>query len=170
VEPAEIEALEECLEELLPGRPRVRAASPVLLDDPDAVAERRVLIVEDGPTITHGGMPWGAGHQVVSRLQGVTLVDPREHAHPEIARVFDAYPHIGPVLPAMGYGTGQLAALQATIDAAPADVVVAATPIDLAAQIDVRQPIVRARYRYGDFGEPRLSDLVDARLEVFGLK
>jgi predicted GTPase len=168
-EPAAVEALKDRLAALLPERPIVRAASPVALDDPDAVAGKRVLVVEDGPTITHGGMPWGAGHHAVSALPGVTLVDARECAHPEISKVFDAFPHIGPVLPAMGYGVEQLAALQATIDAAPADVVVAATPIDLAAQIKVRQPIIRARYRYDDIGEPRLNDLVDARLFGSGL-
>ncbi len=165
----QVSALETRLKGLLPDRPIVRAASPVKLDRPDAVEGKRVLIVEDGPTITHGGMPWGAGHQIVSTLSSVTLVDPRTHAHPEIIKVFDAYPHIGPVLPAMGYGPKQLAALQATINAASADVVVAATPIDLAVQIEVNKPVVRARYRYVDFGSPRLTTLLDARLSDLGL-
>lgn len=168
-ETAQVTALEKRLGALLPGRPIVRAASPVVLDNPDAVKGKRVLIVEDGPTITHGGMPWGAGYRVVGALPGVTLVDPRVHAHPEIKKVFDAYPHIGPVLPAMGYGAEQLAALQATINATPADVVVVATPVDLAARITVNQPVVRAHYRYDDFGEPRLSALIDARLSDLGV-
>lgn len=168
-DPQQVAILEERLSVDLPGRPIVLAASPVSLEDPEAVKGRRVLIVEDGPTITHGGMPWGAGHRVVSDLPGVTLVDPRAHAHPDIAKVFEAYPHIGPVLPAMGYGPEQLAALQATINAAPVDVVVAATPIDLAAQMDVRQPVVRAHYDYGDFGQLKLSQLIDARLPDLGL-
>jgi predicted GTPase len=167
-EPAVVDGLEQELSALLPGRPLVRAASPVSLEDPETVAGRRVLVIEDGPTITHGGMPWGAGHVAVSQLAEATLVDPRPYAGEEIAKVFDLYPHIGPVLPAMGYGRSQLAALQATIDATPADVVVAATPIDLAAQIDIRQPIVRVRYQYGDFGEPRLCDLIDGRLLDLG--
>ena len=169
VELVQIAALERRLGALLRGKAIVRAASPVVLDDPDAVEGKRVLIVEDGPTITHGGMPWGAGYSVVSKLPGVTLVDPRAHAHPDIKKVFDAYPHIGPVLPAMGYGAGQLAALQATINNASADVVVAATPIDLAAQIKVSQPVVRAHYGYRDFGQPRLSELIGARLPGLGL-
>ncbi len=166
---AQVVALEKRLGALLPDRPIVRAASPVVLDNPDAVKGKRVLVVEDGPTITHGGMPWGAGHRIVSTLPAVTLVDPRAHAHPEIREVFASYPHIGPVLPAMGYGAKQLAALQATINAASADVVVAATPIDLAAQIDLNKPVVRAHYHYADFGQPRLSELIDARLPVLGL-
>ena len=157
------------LSRLLPDRAIVEAASPVTLDDPAAVAGKRVLVVEDGPTITHGGMPWGAGYTAVDALPGVTLVDPRDHAHPDIARVFEAYAHIGPVLPAMGYGDKQIAALQATINGAEADVVVAATPIDLARQVDLRLPVVRARYRHADCGDSRLADLVDARLADAGL-
>lgn len=168
-EMAQVIALEERLGTLLPGRPVVRAASPVALDDLDAVKGKRVLVVEDGPTITHGGMPWGAGYQVVNTLPGVTLVDPRTHAHPDIENVFDAYPHIGPVLPAMGYGAEQMTALQATINAASADVVVTATPIDLTALIEVNKPVVRAHYRYADFGQPSLGDLIDARLSDLGL-
>lgn len=168
-DPAAVEVLAGRLAGLLPERPIVRAASPVLLDGPDGVAGKRVLVVEDGPTITHGGMPWGAGYHAVSALPTTTLVDARQCAHPEIRKVFEAFPHIGPVLPAMGYSIEQLAALEATIDATPADVVVAATPIDLAAQIKVRQPIIRARYRYEDIDEPHLTDLVDDRLFGFGL-
>lgn len=162
--PAAAGELADRLSRLVPGRPVVEAGSPVALDDADAVAGRRVLVVEDGPTITHGGMPWGAGYKAVEALPGVTLVDPRGSAHPAIARVFEAYPHIGPVLPAMGYGDEQVAALQATINGADADVVVVATPIDLARRIALRLPAVRARYRHADRGGAALADLVDARL------
>jgi predicted GTPase len=165
----QVTALERRIAALKPGRSIVQAASPVVLDDPDSVKGKRVLIVEDGPTITHGGMPWGAGYSVVSALPDVTVVDPRTNADPDIKAVFEAYPHIGPVLPAMGYSEGQLAALQTTIDASSADVVVVATPIDLAAQIKVRQPMVRARYRYADFGQTRLSTLIDVWLADLGL-
>ena len=163
----ELDRLEARLRRLVPGRPIVRAASPVTLDDEGAVLGKRVLVVEDGPTITHGGMPWGAGYQAVAAISGATLVDPRAHAHPEIAEVYEAYPHIGPVLPAMGYGAPQVVALRATIEAAGADVVVAATPIDLAGVIDVAVPIVRARYGYANFGPPRLTDLIDLRLAAW---
>ncbi len=163
----EVDRIEARLRRLVPDRPIVRAASPVTLDQEGAVAGKRVLVVEDGPTITHGGMPWGAGYQAVAAISGVTLVDPRVHAHPEIAGVYEAYPHIGPVLPAMGYGASQVEALRATIEAAGADVVVAATPIDLAGVIDVAVPIVRARYGYADFGAPRLTDLIDLRLAAW---
>jgi predicted GTPase len=141
----------------------VRGASPVRLDDEDAVRGRRVLVVEDGPTITHGSMPHGAGF-VAATAAGAAIVDPRASAAPEIARVFAQYPHIGPVLPAVGYSRGQLEALRMTIDRADADVVVSATPVDLGRLIAVKKPIIRARYEFAETGEPRLGALVDAWL------
>jgi len=147
----------------------IRAASPVALDDPAAVNGKRVLVVEDGPTITHGGMAHGAGY-VAAEAAGVGgIVDPRASAAPAIAAVFEAYPHIGPVLPAMGYGDEQLAALRETIEASDAEVVIAATPIDLAALIRLSKPVVRARYAYADAGEPRLWPRIEAFLEARGL-
>jgi predicted GTPase len=139
----------------------VRAASPVRLDNPAGVAGRRVLIVDDGPTITHGGMPYGAGF-VASVSAGVSeIVDPRASATSEIRKVYEAFPHIGKVLPAMGYSAGQLAALAETINRSEAEVVVAGTPIDLAALIKLDKPVIRARYEFTDAGEPTLGSLVD---------
>ena len=147
-----------------PTAPILRAASPVRLDEPAAVKGRRVLVVEDGPTITHGGMPYGAGHVAALAAGAAEIVDPRPSAVSEIAAVFVAYPHIGKVLPAVGYGPAQLQALAATIRASAADVVVSATPIDLARLIAIDKPIVRARYEYAEVGEPALSTFVDAFL------
>lgn len=138
----------------------VRAASPVRLDDPAAVSGKRVLVVEDGPTITHGGMPYGAGY-VAARAAGATIVDPRPHAAAPILAVFSRYPHIGPVLPAVGYGPDQLLALRDTIERAEIDAVVAATPIDLAALLRLRKPVVRARYEFADASEPSLAGIID---------
>jgi predicted GTPase len=147
----------------------IRAASPVTLDNAAAVKGKRVLIVEDGPTITHGGMPHGAGF-VAAEAAGVgAIVDPRASAAPAIAAVFDAYPHIGPVLPAEGYGEAQLAALRETIEASAADIVISATPLDLAALIALSKPVVRARYAYADAGEPRLWPQIEAFLDEKGL-
>ena len=139
----------------------VRGASPVRLDDPAAVKGRRTLIVEDGPTITHGGMPYGAGYVAALAAGASDIVDPRAMAAPEIRAVFETYPHIGKVLPAVGYGTAQLRAIESTIDRAAAEVVVSATPIDLARLIRVRQPIVRARYAFAETGETSLSAILD---------
>jgi predicted GTPase len=142
----------------------VRAASPVRLDDPAAVRGRRVLVVEDGPTITHGGMPHGAGYVAATEAGADTIVDPRASAAPFMATVFERYPHIGRVLPAVGYSGAQLEALRESINGARADVVVAATPIDLAALIAIDKPVVRARYDFADAGEPTLGSVVDAFL------
>ncbi|MDP2326485.1 MAG: GTPase [Dehalococcoidia bacterium] len=141
----------------------VRAASPVALDDPSLVAGRRVLVVDDGPTLTHGGMAYGAGY-VAAVAAGAEIVDPLPFADPLIAAALSQYPHIRSVLPALGYGAEQLAALQRSIAAAPVDFVISGTPIDLAALIDVPMPILRARYEFADAGEPRLGPIVDAVL------
>jgi len=151
----------------------IRAASPVTLDDTPAVKGKRVLVVEDGPTITHGGMPYGAG-LIAAEAGGVgAIVDPRASAAPAIAAVFEAYPHIGPVLPAMGYDADQLAALRETIEASAAEVVIAATPIDLAALIALTKPVIRARYGYADAdadaGDPRLWPQIETFLVAKGL-
>jgi predicted GTPase len=129
------------------------------------VRGRRVLVVEDGPTTTHGGMPWGAGYLAAKRAGASAILDPREWAAPGIAAVYAAWPHIGPVLPATGYSPEQVAALRETIERAPADVVVAATPIDLAALLRLHKPVVRARYEFAEWGDPTLAGLVERFLE-----
>jgi predicted GTPase len=147
----------------------VRAGSPVRLDDPAAVTGRRVLVIEDGPTTTHGGMAHGAGFAAAMRGHAREIVDPRPYAVPQIASVYTAYPHLGHVLPAMGYSAEQLAALQQTINATPAEVVVSATPIDLAALIKVNKPVVRARYEYAEVEDPGLTGIVEDFLRREGL-
>lgn len=147
----------------------VRAGSPVRLDDMAAVKGKRVLVIEDGPTSTHGGMAYGAGFAAATRAQAAEIVDPRAYAAPRIAAVYAAYPHLGTVLPAMGYGAAQLADLARTIDATPADVVVSATPIDLAALISVNKRIVRARYEFAEVEDPGLTGIVDDYLQRSGL-
>ena len=148
-----------------PQAPILRARSPVRLDDPTAVNGRRVLVVEDGPTITHGGMAYGAGYVAARAAGAASIVDPRLSAVPEIAAVFGAYPHIGAVLPAVGYGPAQLAALAATINNSAAEIVVSATPIDLARLVHLAKPVIRARYDYAGDGTPALSSFVDAFLD-----
>ena len=161
---ADVQAAIENARAVNPRAAIVRAASPVRLDDPDAVRGRRVLVVEDGPTITHGGMAYGAGFVAASAAGAAEIVDPRTSAAAEIAAVYARWPHVGRVLPAMGYGDAQLAALRETLRRADADVVVSGTPIDLAALIALDKPVVRARYELEEVGEPRLGDVVDAAL------
>ena len=126
---------------------------------------RRVLVIEDGPTITHGGMAYGAGLVAARAAGAAEIVDPRASAPPEIAAIFAAYPHIGNVLPAVGYNPAQLHAIVTAINRADADVVVAATPIDLTRLIRVDKPIVRARYAFAEVDEPRLATVVDRFLD-----
>lgn len=160
----EVEIATQGLRALNPTAPILRAASPVRLDDPADVRGRQVLVVEDGPTITHGGMAYGAGYVAAADAGAAEIIDPRLSAAPEIAAVFRAYPHIGKVLPAVGYGPAQLEALSATIRASSAEVVVSGTPIDLGRLIEPGKKIVRARYDYAEIGDPALSSVVDAFL------
>lgn len=159
---ADVQRVVDAVRVVNPRAAVVRAASPVTLDDAASVAGRRVLVVEDGPTITHGNMSYGAGYVAAIAAGAGAIVDPRESATPEIAAVFAAYPHIGRVLPAVGYGPAQLDALRQTVDAAAADLVVAATPLDLAALIPIKKRVVRARYEFAEAGRPGLGELIDA--------
>ena len=143
-----------------PSATIVQAASPVTLEAGPSLAGARVLVVEDGPTMTHGGMPFGAG-TVAARHAGAVLVDPRPHAVGSIAATFERYPGIGPVLPAVGYGDAQLHDLAETIRATPCDVVVAGTPIDLARLLgDVGHPVRRVTYDLEEIGPPTLADVL----------
>ena len=148
----------EHVESVNPFATVILARSPVTLDAGPSLEGKRVLVVEDGPTLTHGGMAFGAGSVAALREDAAELVDPRPYAHGAIRDVFAAYPHLGNVLPAMGYSDHMLRELEATIDAADVDVVVAGTPIDLAHVITTRHPIRRVRYELQEVGRPTLSD------------
>jgi predicted GTPase len=162
---AQVGRVVEELRAINPRAPVVRAASLVRLEAPDAVRGKRVLVVEDGPTITHGGLPHGAGFAAANASDGVTIVDPRPFAAPDIRAIFDLYPHIGPVLPAVGYGVGQLTALAQTINQADADLVISGTPADIAALSELNKRVVRARYEYAETEQPGLGGIVDQWLE-----
>jgi predicted GTPase len=160
--PHDVQRLIDAVRAVNPRAAVVRAASPVTLDQPALVLGRRALVVEDGPTLTHGGMSHGAGFVAAVAGGAAAIVDPRASAAPSVAEVLARYPHVGRVLPALGYDDAQLQALAETIRGADCDVVVSASPVDLAARIAVGKPIVRARYEYADAGEPTLGSLVDA--------
>jgi len=161
---ADVQQVTEAARTINPTAHIVRAASPVTLADAQQVRGKRVLVVEDGPTITHGGMPYGAGYVAATQAQAAALIDPRSVAVGSIADVYTRYPHIGAVLPAVGYHPAQLEALRETINRTDADVVVAATTCDLTALIDINKPVVRVRYEFAEFGEPGLGSLVQAFL------
>jgi predicted GTPase len=164
---ADIQQVEATARRVNPKATVVRAASPIQLEVTEDLCSGKdlsgcqVLVVEDGPTTTHGGMAYGAGYVAATQAQAATIVDPRPYAVEDIAAVYQQYPHIGSVLPAMGYSPTQLNALQETINATPADVVVAATPINLTALISVNKPVLRARYEFAEVGEPSLSSQLD---------
>jgi predicted GTPase len=163
--PAAVARIAESVRAANAGARLLRGGSPVTLADPGAVRGRRVLAVEDGPTITHGGMPHGAAVAAAREAGAAGIVDPRPWAVPDIAPVYAQYPHIGPVLPAMGYSSRQIAALAATLNAADADVIVAGTPVDLAGLMELNKPIVRARYEFVELEQPGLWDAVEQFLD-----
>ena len=141
----------------------VRGASPLSVDDPAAIQGKRVLVIEDGPTLTHGEMAYGAGVVAARQYGAAEIVDPRPYAVRTIAATYQKYPTTGPVLPAMGYGREQMADLEETINRTPVDLVLVATPIDLARLVDIDKPSQRVRYELQEIGRPTLSDLLRAR-------
>lgn len=141
----------------------VEAASPIFVEDASAIRGRRVLVIEDGPTLTHGEMAYGAGVVAARRFGAAELVDPRPYAVGSIAETFDEYPHIGALLPAMGYGEEQMEELEKTINAADCDLVLTATPIDLRRLIDVRHSVDRVRYELQVIGRPTLEEILAER-------
>ncbi|HKB15975.1 MAG TPA: cyclic 2,3-diphosphoglycerate synthase, partial [Planctomycetota bacterium] len=143
----------------------VLARSPVTAADPGAIRGRRVLVVEDGPTLTHGDMAFGAGVVAARACGAREIVDPRPYAVGSIAATFRSYPRTGPVLPAMGYGEEQVQDLQRTINAVPCDVVIIGTPVDLRRIIDIKKPTVRVRYELQEIGEPTLGDILESFLK-----
>ena len=160
-----IEAVEETARELNPTAVVIRADSPVTVDEPDALEGKRVLVIEDGPTLSHGEMTYGAGVVAARQHGAAEIVDPRPYATGSLKAVYDRYP-VGPVLPAMGYSAGQIQELEQAIDRAPVDVVVIATPVDLAKVADIRKPSVRVRYELQERdGYPTIPELLKERLE-----
>jgi predicted GTPase len=169
VDSAAPEAVAEVVANVLSVNPDariVKAASPVTLEAGDPIAGAKVLVVEDGPTITHGEMPYGAGTVAAHQAGTTDLVDPRPHAVGSIAATFERYPGIGTVLPAMGYGDEQLAELEQTINATECDVVITGTPMDLGRLIDIRHPVRHATYGLADHGRPTLADVLEPFVET----
>lgn len=161
--PEGVEAVRRSIREVNPRAIVVDAASPIFVEDPDAIRGKRVLVIEDGPTLTHGEMSYGAGVTAARRFGAAELVDPRPYAVGSIAETFQKYPHIGPLLPAMGYGEEQIRELEATINATPCDLVLAATPIDLRRVLKVRYPVDRVRYELQVLGRPTLEEILAQR-------
>jgi predicted GTPase len=147
----------------------VMAESALTATDPRQVAGKRVVVVEDGPTLTHGGMGYGAGFVAARRWKAKEIVSPKSRAVGLMAETYEQYPHIGRVVPAMGYSPDQIRDLEATINACDADLVLFATPIDLPHLIHMSKPAMRVRYEYQDHEAPTLKTILDKRFAAMNL-
>jgi len=159
-EPENVEKLRRSIAQINPEAKVVDAASPVTVEDPDIITGKRVLVVEDGPTLTHGEMKYGAGVVAAKQCGAAELVDPRPFAIGTIADTFDHYPDIGTLLPAMGYGSDQTQDLEETINSTDCEAVVIGTPIDLRRVVDIRQPSTRVTYDLEEIGTNKLDDIL----------
>jgi predicted GTPase len=160
--PDDVHRTVEIVERLNPRARLIRAASPITVEGGDAIRGKRVLVVEDGPTLTHGGMSFGAGWVAAKRYGADQVVDPRPYAVGSIAETFRKYPTTGAVLPAMGYGHEQVRELAETINRTPADLVIVGTPIDLRRLIEMNKPALRVRYELEELGDLTLEQVLQA--------
>jgi predicted GTPase len=172
IDTADYEDIEEVRENIMifnPGALIIDAASPLTIEDIDKIKGKRVIVVEDGPTVTHGDMPYGAGY-IAARKAGAIIVDPRPYAVGSIKDTFEKYPHLEDVLPAMGYGKKQVEELQQTINKADVDAIVIGTPIDLNRIVKIDKPNTRVRYDLQEIGKPNLEDVLLEFVKKHGLK
>jgi predicted GTPase len=164
-DPQKVMLVKENIKMANPNATVLEAASPITTDNPEAVRGKRALVIEDGPTITHGGMPYGAGVLFAQKFGAGAIVDPRPYAVGSIKEAYEKYRHLGAVLPALGYGGKQVAELKETIDRTPCDVVVIGTPIDLRRVITIKQPTVRVKYELKVLGPVSLEHVLDEFIE-----
>ena len=169
-DPRDVERVIADVQSVNPSAALVFAKSPVTLGPGPSLDGKRVLVIEDGPTVTHGGMAYGAGLVAARHAGAASFVDPRPYAAGSIAHTFAAYPHLEQVLPAMGYSDEQLRELEQTIAATPCDVVVSGTPIDITRLIDSPHPVRHASYELEELGSPTLSDVLQPILARVAVK
>jgi len=163
--PNAVESLEQNIRKLNPEALLIRAESPITVDRPDEVRGKKVLVIEDGPTLTHGEMPYGAGTLAAKRLGANELINPREYAVGSIRDVFKKFSHIRSLLPAMGYSEKQMEELRKTIERTPCEVVVIGTPIDLRRYITIPKPAVRVTYDLKEIGDLDLEQVLESVIE-----
>ncbi len=163
-DPANIEIVRQNIQEFAPRADILLATSPVLVSQPERIQGKTVLVVEDGPTLTHGGMAYGAAFVAAEKYGAAQIVDPRTCAVGTLRAVFAQYPHIGRVLPAMGYNQEQIRDLEATINNCDCDLVLFSTPIHLTRLLSLNKPTIRVRYEYADYGEPTLQEVLEKKM------
>ena len=159
-DPENVITVRNNLYELNPDAVVIEGASPLFVDDPEAIRGKRVFVVEDGPTLTHGEMAYGAGFVAARRFGAGEIVDPRPYAVDSIQATYEKYPNTGIILPAMGYGDDMMRDLEETINKADVDLVISGTPIDLTRIIKINKPIQRVRYELQEIGKPTLEEIL----------
>ncbi|MGA9398017.1 MAG: cyclic 2,3-diphosphoglycerate synthase [Anaerolineaceae bacterium] len=164
-DPNAVIAVRDNLHALNPRAVVIEAASPLFVDKPEMIRGKRVLVVEDGPTLTHGEMVYGAGYVAARRFGAAEIIDPRPFAVRSIAATYKKYPNTGKILPAMGYGADMTKDLETTINKSGADLVIIATPIDLNRIIKIKLPSQRVRYELQEIGKPTLDDILIAKFK-----
>ena len=171
VDTADAKNVEEVKKNIKMVNPKAKvleANSPVTVDKPELIKEKRVLVIEDGPTLTHGNMPYGAGAVIAKKLGAREMVDPRPYAVGSIKETYQKYAHLGAILPALGYGEKQIAELEETIDHTPCDTVLIGTPIDLRRVMTINKPTVRAKYELEVLGPVTLEGILEEFLQRSG--
>jgi predicted GTPase len=166
--PDKINLLRENIHKLAPNAIVVDAASPITVDHSELIRGKRVLVVEDGPTLTHGGMKYGAGVMAAQKFGAKEIIDPRPYAVGSIAETYVKYPDIGILLPAMGYGKKQVQELEETINAADCDLVIIGTPIDLTRIIKINKKSIRVKYELQEIGRPNLEEVLNQKFKDRG--
>ncbi len=159
----DVALVEENIKKLNPKALVVKANSPIFVEDSEAIEGKRVLVIEDGPTLTHGEMAYGAGVVAARRFGAREIVDPRPYAVGSIRDTYAQYPTTGPVLPATGYGEEQIKELEASINSTPCDLVLIATPVDLRRLLDIEKPSDRVRYELEEISHPNLEEIIRER-------
>jgi predicted GTPase len=167
-DPKNVERVKENIRMVNPKAKILEAASPITIDKPELIKGNRVLVIEDGPTLTHGNMPYGAGAIISKQLGASEMVDPRPYAFGSIKETYEKYTHLGAILPAVGYGEKQISELKETIDRTPCDTVVIGTPIDLRRVITIDKPTVRAKYELKVLGPVTLEEILEEIVQRSG--
>jgi predicted GTPase len=162
--PENIEAVKASVKEMNPDADIIEAGSPISTEHPEMIRGKTVLVIEDGPTLTHGEMKYGAATIAAKRFGAKEIVDPEQYSVGSIKKTFKKYPHLKNLLPAMGYGKTQIEELQETVNKVPCDVVVSGTPINLERVIKVNKPVLRVRYELDEIGRPNLEDMIKTYL------